>query len=493
MNLRNLLKKEDKRRLLLLEYLYFNKKDATNMDLLQVTKSSLPILREDIQQINQQIPELKIERVQSGYRLRHLPGFGLDSLYSRLIGQTTEMQLLHLLLQENCKVQTEAAERLFISTTSCNRLLKKLAEILAEKEVRIERNPLRLCGNEPFIRYLFTKYFKEHRKNNVTFFPETDLDQRLSQWIVSFLKENRLDEQYLLHEQLVIAASVAILRLQKGHSMVACSADKSFILSEPQLLTEIQQEALGKNIPYFIEEILWPYFTDSYFLSTNHFTTAKKNNPWVAKVYGFAEYYLQELEQHFSLSLPSQKRQQILQLLCDENLIYTKNGDIVTILRNDRHHFIEDYQQNYPNELQQLHQFIDHFRLKYRVRITSDQRYHQLFILLTALPDLLEKLMPPLRILVMSDIAPFHGQFLKEKAHQLLDGNLIFSTIENIFDHHHLIQQQLQQFDLLLTTFELLHTFPKLPVITIKAAPSLEDFQKIQRTINHLIRTREPS
>ena len=490
MDLRNLLKKDDLRRLKLLEYLYFHNKQASEEELKKAMNStSYSVLLEDIRLINQQIPEMTITRSKNSYVLNHHSGFGLDSLYSHMVSHTPEMKFLELLLYETCKTQAEAADRLFLSLTSFHRLYKKLQRFLAEKNVRIEKNPLRLCGNEFFIRYLFTVYYKERRKNTYSFFQDTSLDEELNQWIVSFAKANHLEEKYIIHEQLRIASAVAIIRLQHGHCLFTEKTAEYPDIKFPE-------EHLFIKLSFAIDpiqtakEIVWNYFSDNHFVSAAHFQYALKANPWVKKIHRFAELYLKELEESLQLSITPDKKQELVTLFCDDNFVYRSNGDVITILRNVRRNFVEEYQQQYPQEMRVLQSFIDSFIARHQVKITLDQRCHQLFILLTTIPDLLEKLMPPLRILILSDIAPFHGHFLKEKAQRSLYGNLTFSVIEEIFDQHQAIFEQFRQYDLIFSTFELLHSFPDLPVITIKPIPSLEDFHEYQLAINQVVKNK---
>lgn len=160
MELRHLLSRDQQRQLALLSFFYERDYLATEEELAALTGVSASILQKDLAQIPQQHPELSLEKDDQGYHLRQVTPLSFNLIKARILNQSPSISLLRLLLFEECQSQTQAAAKLYLSSSTTHRYLEKLAQTLATWGITIEMRPLRLEGSEVHIRRLYTALYR---------------------------------------------------------------------------------------------------------------------------------------------------------------------------------------------------------------------------------------------------------------------------------------------------------------------------------------------
>ena len=148
MDFRSVLGTSNKRRLALLERLYYRRDGWSSDQLLSELNCSLPILLNDIELINDEYPSFQITKTKGIYRLNVGKRVSLGNLYANILNTSPEFQIIEELLYEECENITALAKKLYLSSSNTQRYLKKLEKILSLAGMELCYRPLRVEGNE---------------------------------------------------------------------------------------------------------------------------------------------------------------------------------------------------------------------------------------------------------------------------------------------------------------------------------------------------------
>ena len=126
MDFRTILGTSNKRRLALLEQLYYRRDGWSSDQLLSELNCSLPILLNDIELINGENPNFQIIKTKGLYRLIVDKTVSLGNLYANILNTCPEFQIIEELLYEECENITALAKKLYLSSSNTQRYLKKI-------------------------------------------------------------------------------------------------------------------------------------------------------------------------------------------------------------------------------------------------------------------------------------------------------------------------------------------------------------------------------
>lgn len=161
MDFREILGTSSLRRLRLVELLYASQVGLPSDQLLEELDCSLPILLKDIKLINDEQDNFNIEKYKGLYQLVIKPHVSINRLYSEVVQQSPEFQIIEELLYEKYPSIGDLANKLFLSSSNAQRYLKKIEGTLKKIGIQLDYRPLRLEGNESVIRHFFYRYFLE--------------------------------------------------------------------------------------------------------------------------------------------------------------------------------------------------------------------------------------------------------------------------------------------------------------------------------------------
>ena len=126
MDFRTTLGTSNKRRLLLLEHLYYRRDGLSSDQLLSLLNCSLPILLNDIDLINSEKPNVvQIVKVKGLFRIIMDKSISLGVIYADFLNACPEFQIIEELLYEECENITALSKKLYLSSSNTQRYLKK--------------------------------------------------------------------------------------------------------------------------------------------------------------------------------------------------------------------------------------------------------------------------------------------------------------------------------------------------------------------------------
>lgn len=126
MDFRAVLGTSNKRRLALVEKLYYHRSGWSSIQLISELNCSLPILLNDIELINEEYPRFQITKIKGLYQLIVDKKVSLGNLYANILNTSPEFQIIEELLYEECENITALAKKLYLSSSNTQRYLKKL-------------------------------------------------------------------------------------------------------------------------------------------------------------------------------------------------------------------------------------------------------------------------------------------------------------------------------------------------------------------------------
>lgn len=132
MDFRAVLGTSNKRRLALLEQLYYRRDGWSSDQLMSKLNCSLPILLNDIELINEGHTKFQIKKTKGLYRLVIDKKVSLGNLYANILTTNPEFQIIEELLYEECENITALAKKLYLSSSNTQRYLKKIEKTLTQ-------------------------------------------------------------------------------------------------------------------------------------------------------------------------------------------------------------------------------------------------------------------------------------------------------------------------------------------------------------------------
>lgn len=484
MNLKKILTYREQRQIELVEALYYSGQSLDSEQLATDFHATSENLVKYATMINEDASTLTIEKRKSSYLLQSHQTFGIDQFYADLMENTLEMQVLEFLLAETMASGRLAAKKMNMSASKMGRLLKRFRTFFAPYQIKIMTQPLRMEGNEPLIRYLFTLFYKEKRRKDYGLEKDSSLEKTLRRLIEDFFNQNQLERTYYLEELLYLSCRVAITREENGHFLPSNPREAFFKPPKEAIQISLQRLLTVKQIHLDLPDLLWLIAQDYFLLSEAHLNFALAHNPYVAEIYQLSQLYLIEFQNYFDLALSEPLKKRLLYEFCNENFIYHRTSDYLSILGNPRKAFVKQFEKKHPKQIRQLQDFITKYGEKYEINITDDHLHHQMFLILTLIPDFVTRVSPKISTLILSDLAPTHGQFLCTFFSERLAGNLSFELVQTTYSGKNEIYHQLSDYDLIITTFAPLENFGVLPIQTVSPNPSEPEIAKIQTWIN---------
>lgn len=478
MELRHLLSRDQQRQLALLSFFYERDDLATEGQLLEISQVSLSILQKDLEQIAIHHPELSVTKDDQGYHLIQKTPLSFNLIKSRILNQCPQISLLRLLLFEECQSQAQAAEKLYLSTSSTHRYLENLQDTLALWPITIKLRPLRLEGSEVHIRRLYTALYREVQLWSESFFATPKQDQAVRKYLADYLQSQYLPPSNYVMNKLFVSFYVASIRQHRGH-FLRRKQEHAFLEDPTNYLTAHLETALTKAPVNQLEQqdLLWLLFEDYVLFKEEHYHHALKTNPRLKLVHKFNQSFLAFLMAHYQLKLTAEKQKDVLFQFARDNEVFGPPKDMLQILRHPRHFFLKKTQLFYPQEVADLKISIQTFCEQRQESTTKEFLEHLLYLVLQELPEtVLDR--KPLRILVMSDLSASHNAHLVAILEKHLGANLEFHILDQVFYSDEDLLNHFQQYDLLLTTLLPSQNMQDLPVLVI---PSFMDFKELDR------------
>lgn len=185
--MRNILSKDLRRELEILESLYFQT-NQNIYELMEKLQCSEKTLRRSVQLINQKFSPFHIDIFNAQCILSPLHQQTIDFIYTKIYHLSPEFQIFeYLFFHPRKKTIDTLAQYFHLSSSTTRRIIERLKNYLKNFEIIIATPYLSIEGNEIAIRNLYTHYFLE--KKTVHFFSYTEETEQILDFLFCHLSE----------------------------------------------------------------------------------------------------------------------------------------------------------------------------------------------------------------------------------------------------------------------------------------------------------------
>jgi len=214
----NLIQVKDQTKYQIVKTLFQATEPITIETLSEGTSSSVRSIKNYLIELKKMANEFNgfIETSNEGIML-HLPSnIGIDYFERSLIKNSPGFMLLELIFHNDQMNSAELVDKLFLSTSSLNRVIRTLKETLSDYGLSIEANPYRITGEEFLIRKFYSAYFLE--AYSVTEWPFPDVSQSLVNRLLDiFLDNKEIQTDFMDYHKFRIQFALDIIRTRKGY------------------------------------------------------------------------------------------------------------------------------------------------------------------------------------------------------------------------------------------------------------------------------------
>ena len=504
MDFRTTLGTSNKRRLLLLEHLYYQRDGLSSDQLLSLLNCSLPILLNDIDLINSEKPNvLQILKVKGLFRLVMDKSMSLGSIYADFLNACPEFQIIEELLYEECENITALSKKLYLSSSNTQRYLKKIETTLTEAGMQLHYRPLRLEGNEGEIRNFYYRFYTERQNAFESTLPKlpTEHYHIIETYIQEFIEMNCIHEKYVYEKRLIYNMYISFWRLKSGHEFPKKELRTKAILFPTGIsynkLKQAVKEGVGLKLTTdMIRDTLWLTFSDAIVFSLLHREVALLDNPKYRRL--FVQHYAlaKEFDEMLGNRLSNLNRLDIATVLCNDLYLCDPNGKYIGVLWRNRSVFVEQASKVYQRGVQKIRTLVERFVKKYNMYQEKDFIQNYVYLLITTEVYSMEWLASqdqPLKILLLSDLAPTEETFLAKQIYENIYGNFTITHFEKLSGGLPNLKKELKNYDCLITTGSSEGLPKDYPVVVIDPFITNQSRNFIQETISDLSKQHELS
>lgn len=496
MDFRSVLGTSYKRQLTLMEKLYYRRDGWSSDELLLELDCSLPILLNDIEVINQMHPDYNITKVKGLYRLEMDNSINLGNLYADILNLSSEFQILEELLYERCDSISAISRKLFLSTSNTQRCLKKVEKSLLEAGMELCYRPLRIEGNEGEIRWLYYRFFNEQKNEFEGTLPMLTIKQYdvVEKYIQDFTKINEMYRKYTFDKYLVYNFFISLWRIKNKHPFppekLRTNCLKLPFGDSHKALREVVHEFIGIELtPDILRDCFWSIFSDAIIFSLPHRNISLEENPR----------YIQLFDKHYELSekfnqllgnhLDEAELLDLATVLSNDFYLYEPESKYLGVLRQNRQVFMEEVSKFYGQGVKKVQALVESFVAKHQMYQEADFVLNYVYLLITTEVKSLEWLAsqdPPLRVLLISELAMTEETFLGHQIQNAVYGNFTILHFEHLIAKTSQLIEELKKYDCLITTGSSEGLPEDYPVIVIDPFLTEQSTRWIQAMISQL-------
>ncbi|MBP1042448.1 helix-turn-helix domain-containing protein [Vagococcus sp. BWB3-3] len=473
----NLLSKQDRRYLKILEVLFDNKL-TTLTSLMTMLNNSRHTIREDFDAINVFIEPMSIVTSQHGFSLEYPLDINRDYLYSCILSNSLEYSFLEMIFFEKEERLEDYAEALFTSVSTLRRIIKEINAHTKQYHFSIKTDPLQLVGDERSISNVMINFFREkYPKSN---YPFSKVEQQLLNKLIDYsLRDrqqfNNLPDLKFLQLNLLIS----LVRMQKNHLR---TLDKTTAI--PHYSTDFLNDIYFKKSfenTFKIElneanlkQLFFPFIYRQFAFSYEHALEIAQNSPDKAQLLNDIDQYLKIATEKFGFDLTTNTGAFTLEIF---NLHALMIGD--NYLLYDREKIFIDNIKKRSSVLAYFYEENSSLILKHFKNFGKKDVSRFLYYLTTHLEGMYNQFyghQPVSKVGVFMNLDIEHTQFIRNFLEHTDVGHFEFYSImtndlEDAFE-------QFSQFDVVVTNLSNLN-HDDVCIITIDLFPTKEDFKKL--------------
>ena len=496
MDFRILLGTSNKRRLALLENLYYRRDGWSSDQLMSALNCSLPILLNDIELINEEHPNFQISKNNGVYHLVVDKTVSLSHLYANILNTCPEFQIISELLYEDCENITALAKKLYLSTSNTQRYLKKIEKVLIQAGMELYYRPLRIEGSEGEIRNFYYRFYKERQDSFESTLPRITAKQYniIENYVEEFVTVNGIWKKYIFQKRLVYNFYISLWRIKNGHPFTSAELRTEGVRlpldATYKELRKMVNDLTGIELtPEVLRDCLWLVFSDAIVFSSDHRELAMADNPKYREL--FMQHY--ELVSEFNQMLGSRLTRQIkiclTRVLSKDFYLYDPAGRCIGLLWRNRSNFLREVSRVYLRGVEKIRALVDTFVEKHQIYQEEDFVRNYVYLLITKEKDALEWLASQdqrLKVLLLSDLTPTEEDFLAKQIQEAVYGNFSIIHFEQLVGGTAQLQEELKKYDCLITTGSAAGLPKDFPVVVIDPFLTPQLIRWIQEMISDL-------
>lgn len=497
MNFRQVLGTSNRRRLQLIELLYYNREGVSSERILNELDCSLPVLLGDISLINEQQANFIVEKEKGLYRVALKKEISIGKVYAEALTNSPEFQIIEQLLYEQCENILELSNLLFLSFSNTQRFLKKIESNLKVAGIQLRYRPLRLEGKESVVRHFFYRYFLE--KQYAVRFVLPNLreyqSKTIEEFATTFTEINGFNKKYIFQKRVTYNIFISLWRIKNDHpypkeelrTMGVFLPEKEETSDFRDIVSEVFRLHLTDDM---MRDCLWLSFSDSIVFSKSHREVALKDNTRYKKLFMV---HLKLVEQFTNLTGGAVDEEGLYELtavlLNDIYLYDEKKSEFLTILRNSRATFLETVKLMHRHAVEEVMKLVQNFVQKNKLYQKADYITNYVYLLLTGKVDSLELLASyddTLRLLLISDLSPTEEEYISTVITQMVYGNFEIYHFEDLWNEKGDVVDKIINYDALITTGSMEELPREFPVVSIEPYVTPQSIVTIQNLVNEL-------
>lgn len=500
MDFRSILGTSNKRRLALLEHLYYRRDGWSSDQLLSVLNCSLPILLNDIELINEGQPNFQIIKTKGLYRLVVAKTVSLGNLYANILNTCPEFQIIEELLYEECENITALAKKLYLSSSNTQRYLKKIEKMLIQAGMELCYRPLRIEGNEGEIRNFYYRFYSERQNAFESTLPRMSSNQYdlIDQYVEDFVTANEIWKKYIFQKRLVYNFYISLWRIKNNHPYPI----NELRINGLELPMDASYKELRKMVKIFSEvdltpavlrDCLWLVFSDAIVFSIAHRELAMTDNPKYQELFMLHYDLVEEFNQMLGCRLTKQAQINLTTVLSNDFYLYDPEGHYICLLWRNRSIFLKEVSRVYLRGVEKIRALVEDFVKKHQIYQEEDFIRNYVYLLITTEVKSLQWLASQdqmLKVLLLSDLTPTEESFLAKQIQDDVYGNFSIIHFEKLLGGTARLHEEIKKYDCLITTGSTEGLPKDFPVVVIDPFLTTQSTRWIQEMISELAEKR---
>lgn len=491
----------NRRRLQLIEILYYNREGVSSERILNELNCSLPLLLSDIKLINERQTNFIVEKEKGVYRVKLKKQIGIGKVYSEALNNSPEFQIIEQLLYEQCDNISELSKRVFLSFSNAQRFLKKMENKLSEAGIQLCYRPLRLEGKESVIRHFFYRYFIEKQYAVKIVLPKLKEYQSktIEAFAAKFTEINRFNKKYIFQKRLTYNIFISLWRIKNDHPYPEEELRTTgLILPEKNEVSEFRDivfEAFRFQLTdEMMRDCLWLSFSDAIVFSKSHREAALKDNARYKQLFNAHQQLVEQFIDLTGGTVDMEEINELTTVLLNDTYLYdAKEGEFLTILRNSRKTFLETVKLIHLHAVEEVTKLVQNFVQENKMYQKPDYISNYVYLLLTGKVDSLELLASydkTIRLLLISDLSPTEEEYISAVITQMVYGNFEIYHFEDLWNENGNLVDNITNYDALITTGAMEELPKEFPVVPIEPYVTPQMIVTIQNLVNELPKKR---
>ncbi|WP_438780372.1 helix-turn-helix domain-containing protein [Enterococcus sp. DIV0187] len=497
MNFRPALGVSNRRRLRLIEILYYNRDGVSSERLTNELSCSLPILLSDINLINSQKNKyFFVEKDKGLYKVKLMEDISIGKLYAKALSTSPEFQLIEQLLYEHYENTELLSKSLFLSPSNTQRYLKKMADSLKLIDVKLCYRPLRLSGNEGMVRHFYYRYFIEKYYSIKIILPHLTEHQTraIEKFVQEFTTMNGLYKKHIFQKQLIYNIFISLWRIKNGHYypkeelhpkglLLPCSET---IHSFKEMVSDVFNLTLNDEI---MHDCLWLIFSDAVVISKKQREWALADNRRYNKLFQTHLILTNEFMRLMGDYCDEERVLELTTILLNDIYMYDEYGEFLIMLRKDREVFLEMVKLMHQHAVEKVTRIVQQFVQDNIIYQSKDFITNYVYLLLTAEVGSLERLASQdktIHLLLISDLSPTEEAFIANVITQIVYGNFEIHYFEYMWDGDEELIKRILTYDGLITTGARGKLPKNFPLVTMDPYVTPQSIVAIQNLVNDL-------